>query len=86
LIKHELEAAGGGPEWLSALARHSVHPTIDLTVDPGIPFSFRLSLGRDLRCSAIGCIAVRTQPAAPKALLEAKINILLLACLDMRCG
>ena len=77
-----MAARSGSPRWLVTVST----PTIDLTVDPGIPFSFRLSLGRDLRCSAIGCIAVRTQPAAPKALLEAKINILLLACLDMRCG
>ena len=46
-------------------------------MDPRVPVSFRLSLGCDLRCSAIGCVAVRTQPAPHiAASLEAKINVL----------
>ena|SRR5829696_3342703 len=60
------------------VSRHSVHPTIDLTVDRRVPVSFRLSLGVRSGVSAIGCIAVRTRPtpeiAALLDLRRAKIN------------
>ena len=68
------------------VGRHSVHPTIDLTVDPRVPVSFQEApvSGAIPWCSAMGCIAVRTEPAPPHSgVARCQDHILLLASLGM---
>ena len=67
------------------VGRHSIRPTIDLTVDPRVPVSFRSSVSGAIPwCSAMGCITVRTEPAPPHSgVARCQDHILLLASLGM---